>query len=54
MIISFSVLGKLPEPQYPLFYSIALNQEVARTLGIALDSTEKIRLQVEKMSGSTR
>ncbi|MEI7456610.1 MAG: ABC transporter substrate binding protein [Nitrosomonadales bacterium] len=54
MIISFSVMGKLPEPQYPLFYSIALNQEVARTLGLTLTSVEMIRLQVEKMSGSTR
>lgn len=54
MIGSFFALGKLPESQYPLFYTIALNQEVARTLGVKLNTAEMIRLRVEKMSGPAR
>jgi ABC-type uncharacterized transport system substrate-binding protein len=33
----------LPEPQYPRDFSISLNTEIARSLGIKLQSAEAIR-----------
>lgn len=42
-ILAFSRDGKLPEPQYPELFSIALNPQVARSLGIVLDAPETIR-----------
>ena len=42
-IVSFARSGMLPDPQYPRDYTISLNAEVARSLGIRLKSTEAIR-----------
>lgn len=39
---------RLPEPQYPASYSIAVNQQVARSLGIELPSPEAIRERMNK------
>jgi hypothetical protein len=47
-IIAFSRSGKLPEPQYPEWFSIALNQQVARSLGITLDAPETIRERMNR------
>lgn len=46
VIASFARNRHLPEPQYPVSFSIALNQQVARSLGIALDSAEEIRMHM--------
>lgn len=46
--ISFALKRNLPEAQFPALFSIAVNQEVARTLGSAIKSAELLRLQVEK------
>lgn len=48
MIISFARSRRLPDPQYPVLFSISLNQQVARSLGIALDSPEAIRERMDK------
>ena len=48
MIISFARSRRLPEPQYPVLFSISLNQQVARSLGIVLDSPEAIRERMDK------
>lgn len=52
--LSFARTHKLSEAQFPALYSIAVNQEVARTLGITLSSTESLREQIEKSSRSLR
>lgn len=39
---------QLPAAQYPALYSIAINQAVARTLGINLQSAELLQLQVDR------
>lgn len=49
---SYAQSGQLPASQYPDAYTIAVNQQVARSLGIALDSDEVIRAQMKKMHGS--
>lgn len=54
MTVSFFRTGKLPDAQFPAKYSIAVNQEVARTLGLTLQSGEALLLQVEKSSGGSR
>jgi len=46
MVISFARTGQLPEPQYPAAFTIAVNQQVARSLGIAVPSQETIRGQM--------
>jgi ABC-type uncharacterized transport system substrate-binding protein len=43
IISSFFRERKLPGPQYPASFGIALNLQVARSLGIELDSPEAIR-----------
>ncbi len=53
-IVSFANTGKLPDTQYPLLYTIAVNQEVARTLGLTIQSAESLRLQIEKSQGVLR
>lgn len=40
-----------PEPQYPHAYSIAVNQQVARSLEITPDTPEAIRIRMDKESG---
>jgi ABC-type uncharacterized transport system substrate-binding protein len=50
MIVSFSRTGRLPEAQYPELFSIAVNQEVGRTLGLTIKSAEALRLQMEQSS----
>lgn len=53
-IISFSRNGQLPEPQHPVLFDIALNQQVARSLGIALDTPDAIRERMDKAEGERR
>ncbi len=53
-IISFARSGDLPEARYPALYTIDVNREVARTLGISVSSAEFLRLQVDKPSGNSR
>ena len=48
MIVFFARNRRLPEPQYPKLFSISLNQQVARSLGIVLDSPEAIRERMDK------
>jgi ABC-type uncharacterized transport system substrate-binding protein len=46
--ISFERLRRLPDPQFPEQFSIAVNREVARTLGSTIKPDELLRLQVSK------
>ncbi|MBI5429321.1 MAG: hypothetical protein HY938_02560 [Nitrosomonadales bacterium] len=46
-VIYFARTGQLPEPRYPETFTIALNQQVARSLGIGLPAREAIRVQME-------
>ncbi len=47
-VISFARTAQLPEPQYPEMFSIAVNQQVARSLGIEMRAPEAIRKQMVK------
>jgi hypothetical protein len=47
-LVYFARNRRLPEPQYPASYSIALNPQVARSLGIDLPSPEAIRERMNK------
>jgi ABC-type uncharacterized transport system substrate-binding protein len=47
-VISFAQTKQLPEPQYPAAFTIAVNQQVARSLGIAVPSQEEIRNRMDK------
>lgn len=48
VVISYAQTGQLPEPQYPVSFTIAVNQQVARSLGIELPSSEAIRNKMDK------
>jgi len=52
-VISFARTAQLPEPQYPATFTVAVNQQVARSLGIELRTPEAIRKQMaqEKEEG---
>lgn len=47
-LVYFARNKRLPEPQYPASYSIAINQQVARSLGIDIPSSEAIRERMGK------
>lgn len=47
-IVSFANNKRLPRPQHPESFSIGLNQQVANSLGIALNSPEIIRERMNK------
>jgi ABC-type uncharacterized transport system substrate-binding protein len=49
-VISFSRNGKLPDPQYPAEFTISVNQQVARSMGIELPAAEAIQRQMGKSS----
>jgi putative ABC transport system substrate-binding protein len=46
--ILFARTGQLPDSQYPAAFTIAVNQQVARSLGIELPPPEAIRNQMDK------
>lgn len=50
-VIAYAKSRQLPGPQYPDSYSIAVNRQVARSLGIELPSLEAIRNQMDKTKG---
>lgn len=47
-VVLFSQKRRLPDPQYSAEFTIAVNQQVARSMGIELPSTETIRSQMGK------
>ena len=54
IVISFAQNKELPEAQYPDDYTIAVNQQVARSLGIELLPPEAIRSQMGKAKEERR
>jgi putative ABC transport system substrate-binding protein len=48
IVIAFARHKDLPEAQYPEDYTIAVNQQVARSLGIEMRSAETIHSQMNK------
>lgn len=54
MAASFARNRQLPAPQHPASFSIALNQQVARSLGITLDTPETIREKMDQASERAR
>lgn len=50
----FARTRKLPETQYPQRYSLAVNQEVARTLGLNLPPVEALRAKIDSATGGAR
>lgn len=54
MAVLFARNKNFPSPQYPMQFDIALNQQVARSLGIALDTAETIRERMSKAGEEKR
>lgn len=52
--LTFAKTHQLPDPQYPALYAIEVNQAVARTLGINIQSAELLQLEVEQTQGKLR
>jgi len=53
-VISFARTKELPDSQYPVEFTIGINQQVARSLDIELPSPEMIRSQIDKAGGEKR
>lgn len=47
----FAQTRRLPEPQPSTLYTIAVNQDVARTLGVTTKSADLLHMQIEKERG---
>jgi putative ABC transport system substrate-binding protein len=54
IVNAFVQTRKLPDAQFPALYTIEVNQEVARTLGLTIKSADALRLQIVKTSGGLR
>lgn len=54
VVVSFAGNRQLPEPQHPVSFSVALNAQVARSLGIVLDTPEAIRERMDKAGEGKR
>lgn len=48
-VISFARNGRLPDPQFPAEFTVAVNQQVARSMGIELPTAEAIQSQMGKI-----
>lgn len=53
-IISFARGRQLPMPQYPELFSIGINNQVARSLGIEMAPPDAIRRRMEKAGGGAQ
>lgn len=53
-IISFIANKRLPEPQYPVSFSIGINQQVSTSLGIELAPPEVIRQRMDQAGEGRR
>lgn len=51
MALQFIKNKQLPSPQYPRFFSIAVNPDVARSMGITLPSADSLKIKIGKMQG---
>jgi putative ABC transport system substrate-binding protein len=51
MLIAYAKSRQLPRPQYPESYTIAVNQQVARSLEIELPDPDIIRKQIDQTKG---
>lgn len=50
IIASLTPGGGLPAPQYPRYFSLNTNQQVARSLGISIESDNEIQRQLKQLS----
>jgi len=48
-VISFARNGRLPDPQFPAEFTVAVNQQVTRSMGIELPSAEAIQSKMGKI-----
>ena len=53
-VVSYFRTRQMPGPQYPAAFTIAANQQVARSLGIELPPQEAIRSQMDKAKENVR
>ncbi|WP_189941843.1 ABC transporter substrate-binding protein [Sulfuriferula thiophila] len=53
-VLTFAQTHQLPDAQYPSSFTIAVNQEVARTLSVPLQSPETLRAQMDNAKRKMR
>lgn len=54
MTLVFAQTRKLPDAEYPSLFTIAMNQEVARTLSVPVLSPDTLRLQMDSVKRKAR
>ena len=54
MTLVFAQTRKLPDAEYPSLFTIAVNQEVARTLSVPVLSPDTLRLQMDSVKRKAR
>jgi ABC-type uncharacterized transport system substrate-binding protein len=47
--ISFAQARRLPEPRFPMHFSVAVNEKVGRALGLSMLTPESLRLEMDKI-----
>ncbi len=53
-VASYARTQELPEPQFPIQYSIAVNRAVAATFGLVIEPDDAILHEIKKSSGGQR
>lgn len=53
-ILTYAQTHQLPDAQYPALYTLAVNQEVARTLSVPYQSVEMLQLQMDNLKRKMR
>lgn len=51
LVSRFAQTHQLPAPQYPSAFSVAVNQEVARTLSVPMQSADMLKMQMDSARG---
>lgn len=54
MVSQFFKHGTLPIPQQPQFFSIAVNSDVAKSMGISIPPAESLKNKIDKLQGGRR
>lgn len=54
MVSQFFKNETLPIPQHPQFFSIAVNSDVAKSMGISIPSAESLKNRIAKLQGGRR
>jgi hypothetical protein len=49
IVLNFATTGTLPAPQYPKFYDVVVNERVAQSMNITIQSAEELKAKMNSL-----